>query len=92
VLAGSRLSLSQQRALAVRRTNPIPGCIKHSTTSWSKEVIIIPLYLALVWPHLEYCVQFWAPQFNKDVKVLECAHRRATTLVKGWKARPVRKG
>jgi len=71
--------MSQQHALAAEKANCILGCIKHSITSQSKEVVI-PLYSALVWPHLEHCEQFWAPQFKTDVKVLECIQRKA----KNW--------
>ncbi|KAK4824151.1 hypothetical protein QYF61_011229 [Mycteria americana] len=80
VLVGSRLNMGQQRGSwacpGSPEGKPHLGCIKHSMTSRSKQVII-PLYSALVRPHLEYCVQFWAPQFKKDVE------RRAIKLVKG---------
>ncbi|TRZ22339.1 hypothetical protein HGM15179_004757 [Zosterops borbonicus] len=65
VLVGLKVTRSQQGALVARSPSGILGCTGKSVASRSGELILL-LCWALVRPHLECCVQFWAPQHQRD--------------------------
>lgn len=64
----------------VKKVNSILGIIR-------KELKIeLWLYKSMVWPHLEYYVQFWSPHFKKNV--VGKALKRATKMIKGMEQLP----
>ncbi|GAB0182008.1 mitochondrial enolase superfamily member 1 [Grus japonensis] len=74
--------MTQQYAPVAEAANGILDWIRQSIANRSRQVIL-SLYSALVRPHLEFCVHFWAPQYKKDVDMLKKVQQRATKMMKG---------
>ena len=82
VLVNRQLNTRQQCAQVAKRAMSTPAHVRNGVANRTREAII-PLCWALVRLHLEVCLQFWVPQYKKDIEVLERVQRRAMRLGKG---------
>ena len=57
----------------------ILGLIRRTIT-YNEKQLIVPLYKAIVRPHLEYCIHAWRPYRKKDIDKHERIQRRATKM------------
>lgn len=62
----------------------------HSTASELREMTV-PLHNAMLQPHTESHVKFWASQYRKDIKLLERVQKRVTKMVKCLESRTSKK-
>ena len=82
VTMNANMKVSEQCRIAASKGNQVLGMIRRNITYKDKS-LIVPLYKAIVRPHLEYCIQAWSPYLRKDIDMLEKIQRRATKLIPG---------
>ena len=74
------MKVSEQCWIAASKGNQILGLIRRTITYKEKQ-LIVPMYKAIVRPHLEYCIQAWRPYRKKDMDKLERIQLRATKMI-----------
>ncbi len=82
ILYFSTFTTSGNVLAAANKARGMLYLIKRSFTCLMKE-IFVPLYSALVRPHLEYAIQANCPYLKMDIYHLERIQRAATRWVKG---------
>ena len=82
VTMDANMKVSEHCRIAASKANQVLGMIRRNITYKDKS-LIVPLYKAIVRPHLEYCIQAWSPYLRKDMEMLEKIQRRATKRIPG---------
>ena len=74
VTMNANMKVSEQCRIAASKGNQVLGMIRRNIT-YKEKSLIVPLYKAIVRPHLEYCIKAWNPHLRKDIDMLEKIHR-----------------
>ena len=82
VTMNANMKVSEQCRIAASKGNQVLGMIRRNIT-YKEKSLIVPLYKAIVRPHLEYCIHAWNPHLRKDIDMFEKIQRRATKLIPG---------
>ena len=77
VLVDEKLDITSSVRLQPGRPTVLWAAFFNAGVASREREVIVPLFSALVRPHLQHCVQAWGPQHRKDVELLERVQRRA---------------
>ena len=80
VTCSADMKVSEQCGIATSKGNQILGLIRR-TIMYKEKQVIIPMYKAIVRPHLKYCIQAWRPYRKKDIDRPERIKGRATKMI-----------
>ena len=69
VTMNANMKVSEQCRIAASKGNQVPGMIRRNIT-YKEKSLMVPLYKAIVRPHLEYCIQgqAWSPYLRKEYR------------------------
>ena len=70
VTMNANMKVAEQCRIAESKGNQVLGMIRRNI-KYKEKSLIVPLYKAIVRPHLEDCIQAWNPHLRKDIDMLE---------------------
>ena len=68
VSMNANMKVSEQCRIAAFKGNQILGMIRRNII-YKEKSLIVPLYKAIVRPHLEYSIHAWSPYLRKDIYI-----------------------
>ena len=70
VTMNANMKVSEQCRITASKGNQVLGMIRRNIT-YKENSLIVPLYKAIVRPHLEYCIQAWSQYLRRDIDRLK---------------------